>query len=87
MAANPNPPFSLTPAAAVGDIIDYTTSAGRKLHSAATAKLDEDQFDCCADDLYSFLKALKDRAREFGWDDYGIGIMSIPDDLNNPTVF
>ena len=87
MADNTNTPFSLTPATAVGGIIDYTTSAGRKLYSAATAKLEEDLFDCCADDLYSFLKALKDRAREFGWDDYGIGIMSIPDDLNNPTVF
>ena len=88
MATNPNPPpFSLTPATAVGGVIDYTTSTGRKLYSAATAKLEEDLFDCCADDLYSFLKALKDRAREFGWDDYGIGIMSIPDDINNPTQF
>ena len=88
MAANPNPPpFSLTPATVVSGIIDYTTSAGRKLYSAATTKLEEDLFDCCADDLYSFLKALKDRAREFGWDEYGIGIMSIPDDINNPTNF
>ena len=87
MADNPNPPFSLTPATAVGGIIDYTTSAGRKLYSTAIAKLEEDLFDCSADDLYSFLKALKDRAREFGWDDYGIGIMSIPDDLNDPTTF
>ena len=65
MAANPDPPqFSLTPATAVGGIIDYSTSAGLKLYTTATAKLEEDLFDCSANDLYFFLKALKDRARE-----------------------
>ena len=83
MAAN----FSLTPATAVDGIIDYSTSAGRKLYLAATAKVEEDLFDCCADDLYSFLRAVKDRAREFGWDTVGIGILSIPDDPVNPTSF
>ena len=80
-------PFSLTPATAVEGIIDYSTSAGRKLYQAATAKVEEDLFDCCADDLYSFLRAVKDRAREFGWDANGIGILSIPDDPENPTSF
>ena len=82
-----NPAFALTPATAVGGVIDYTTAAGRKLYSSATAKLEEDSFDCCADDLYAFLKALKDRAREFGWDEPGIGIMSIPNDPINPVTF
>ena len=81
------PAFALTPATAVGGIIDYTTAAGRKLYSSATAKLEEDLFDCTADDLYAFLKALKDRAREFGWDEQGVGIMSIPDDPANPVNF
>ena len=88
MAAYPDQPrFSLTPATAVGGIIDYSTSAGLKLYTAATAKLEEDLFDYSADDLYSFLKALKDRAREHGWDEYGVGIMSIPDQIENPTGF
>ena len=88
MAANQDAPrFSLTPATAVGGIIDYSTAAGLKLYTAATAKLEEDLFDCSADDLYSFLKALKDRAREHGWDEYGVGIMSIPDQLQDPTSF
>lgn len=79
--------FSLTPATAIGGIIDYSTSSGRKMYAAATAKLEEDLFDCVAEDLYSFLKALKDRAREFGWDTHGVGILSIPDDPVNPTDF
>ena len=64
--ANQTVTFSLTPATAHGGILDYSTATGRKLYENATAKLEEDQFDCIADDLYSFLKALKDRAREYG---------------------
>lgn len=89
VGAPPNNPvvFSLTPATAHGGILDYATAAGRKLYAHATAKLEEDQFDCVAEDLYSFLKALKDRAREYGWDEPGIGILSIPDDPANPQEF
>ena len=79
--------FSLTPATAVNGVIDYATATGRKLYSSATAKLEEDQFDCTPEDLYSFLKALKDRAREFGWDEPGIGILSIPNDPVSPAEF
>ena len=79
--------FSLTPATSIGGIIDYGTSRGRKLYASATAKLEEEPFDCVAEDLYSFLKALKDRAREFGWDEPGVGILSIPDDPIHPTEF
>ena len=79
--------FSLTPATSIGGVINYGTSQGRKLYATATAKLEEEPFDCVAEDLYSFLKALKDRAREFGWDEPGIGILSIPDDPVNPNEF
>ena len=79
--------FSLTPATAIGGIIDYTTNSGRKMYASASAKLEEDQFNCVAEDMYSFLIALKDRAREFGWHTYGVGILSIPDDPINPTEF
>ena len=78
---------SLSPATSEGGVIDYGTSHGRKLYATATAKLEEDPFNCGAEDLYSFLKALKDRAREFGWDDPGIGIVSISDRPNNPNEF
>ena len=85
--ANQTVTFSLTPATAHGGILDYSTATGRKLYENATAKLEEDQFDCIADDLYSFLKALKDRAREYGWDEPGVGILSIPDNPMNPQEF
>ena len=79
--------FALSPAMAHNGIIDYSTTQGRKMYSAATAKLSEDLYDCNAEDLYTFLKALKERAREYSWDMDGVGIMSIPDDPVNPTMF
>ena len=66
--------FSLTLATSIGGIIDYSTSMGRKLYSTTISKLEEDPFDCVAEDLYLFLKALKERARKFGWDENGVGI-------------
>ena len=83
----PGTRFSLTPARSIRGIIDYSTSSGRKLYEKATAKLEEDLFDCNAEDFYSFLKALKDRSREFGWDERGVGILSIPDDPIDPNEF
>ena len=82
-----NPVFALTPATAVGGIIDYSTTQGRKMYASATAKLSEDLYDCNAEDLYAFLKTLRERAREYGWETPGVGIMSIPDDPVNPTEF
>ena len=79
--------FTLSPAMAHTGIIDYFTTQGRKMYSAATAKLLEDLYDCNAEDLYTFLKALRERAREYSWDMDGVGIMSIPDDPVNPTTF
>ena len=79
--------FSLTPASSIGGIIDYSTTKGRKLYASATSKLEDDLFNCTAEDLYGFLRALKDRAREYGWDEPGVGILSIPNDPYNPTGF
>ena len=79
--------FSLTSATSIGGVIDYNISSGRKLYATATAKLEDEPFDCVVEDLYLFLKALKDRAREFGWDKHGVGILSIPDDPINPNEF
>jgi hypothetical protein len=79
--------FSLTPATSIGGIIDYSTARGRKLYSAATFKLEDKLFNCNAEDLYSFLKALKGRAMEYGWDEPGVGILSFPDNPIEPTEF
>ena len=86
-ADDDNVPFALTPAMAHEGIIDYTTARGRKMYAAATSKLSEDLYDCNAEDLYAFLKALRERAREYGWETPGVGIMSIPDNHVNPTDF
>lgn len=79
--------FSLIPATSIGGIIDYSTARGRKLYSAVTSKLEDELFNCNAEELCSFLKALKDRAREYGWDESGVGILSIPDNPIEPTEF
>jgi hypothetical protein len=68
------PKFLLTPTTSIGEIIDYLSARGRKLYSTVTSKLEDELFNCSAEDLYLFLKALKDRAREYGWDEPGVGI-------------
>ena len=80
MAAN----FALTPASANPGIIDYTTVAGRKMSDNATKKLTSELFDCVPENLFSFLKALKDRARDNDWSG-GQGILDILRDPTDPT--
>ena len=77
------PNFSLTPARAVEVVINFTTNQGRKIYTSATEKLSEELFDCESSELFQFKQTLKDRAAEFGWSDKGLGIMSIPEDVNN----
>ena len=79
--------FSLTPAMAHQGIIDYFLTLGRNMYSSTTARLSEDLYNCNSDDLYAFLKALKERAREYGWDTEAVGIISIPDRPNHTTEF
>ena len=57
------------------------------MYSSATARLPDDLYNCNSDDLYAFLKALKERACEYRWDTGAVGIMSIPDCPDNPTEF
>jgi hypothetical protein len=44
--------FALTPAVAIQGVIDYSTSEGRKIYSTATAKLDEELYDCTPKELH-----------------------------------
>ena len=73
--------FALTPASANPGIIDYTTVAGQKMSDNGTKKLTNELFNCVPENLFSFLKALKDRARYNDWS-RGQGILDI---LRNPT--
>jgi len=45
--------FALTPYRAKPGIIDYSTQEGRKFYDKATAALNDDRFDCKADNLTS----------------------------------
>jgi hypothetical protein len=61
MAANA---FSLAPALANGGVIDYSTSEGIKIYSAATSSLVEDPlFDCDSEGLSHFLGKVGIRAQ------------------------
>ena len=81
--AQPPPPqvnnivFSLTPGKAQQGIIDLTKRAGAILYKSATAKLEEELYDCHPDGFYQFIKSLKVRADSFGWTDIG-GICWVP---------
>ena len=71
-------PFALTPTQSVVGIINYSTSEGRNIYRSATKQLTEELFDCNSEDMFGFLKALEERARQCGWDEEGMGITSIP---------
>ena len=77
--------FALTPYRAKEGILDYVTTEGRKFYDKATASLNEDRYDCKADNLRSFLQDVDRRAQEFGWSDIPNGITQIPIDPLNPN--
>jgi hypothetical protein len=72
-------PFALTPAIAIQGIINYQKTSGRKLYLGATAKLDEELYDCKPEGLFQFLQSLAHRAQNIGWNAED-GILMIPDD-------
>jgi hypothetical protein len=76
--------FALSPAMAVQGIIDYSTREGRGIFHDATAKVDEELYDCKPDGLYQFLQSVNNRAHEFGWDDEINGVLWIPEDPLDP---
>jgi hypothetical protein len=60
--------FTLTPAVAVLEVINFNTNVGRKIYKSATAKIAEELFNCKPDGLYQFLQSLSNRARAFELD-------------------
>lgn len=75
--------FALMPAGAVDGVINYRTPEGRKLYENATKKLNEELYDCNAEELYAFLYTLDERATEYGWNDEVGGILYVPKDPND----
>lgn len=82
MATNIAPPiFALGPALVTNAVIDYSQAAGIKLYRSATAKLQEDLYDCDPAGLRDIMDSLLERAGEYGWTS---GIFTIPVDIANP---
>ena len=77
----PPGPFALTPALAMQNTIDYSTSTGVKVYKAGIAPLPT-LFDGSTANLSLFLTEVESRANENGWN----GILMISDqDPHNPT--
>ena len=68
------PKFALTPAQADNEIIDYTSSEGKKLYALATMKLSI-PFDGDPANLETFLESIQQQAHSSNW----AQIMTIPD--------
>ena len=89
-----NPPaqrqlqFHLNPAASFRGILDYSTTASKKLYKSATTSLcdTQDKYNCEPDEMLNFLRELNTRAIEYGWNDEVSGILWIPQDVNDPAA-
>ena len=76
--------FFLNPASAMTGTLDFSRTETRKYYAKATEKLDsEELYDCTPGNMFHFLKLIKQRANEYGWDEENLGIMWIPEDVDN----
>ena len=84
----PQPTFHLNPAASFRGILDYSTTASKKLYKSATSSLfdTQDKYNCEPDEMLNFLRELDTRAIEYGWNDEISGILWIPQDVNDPAT-
>jgi hypothetical protein len=63
-------PFSLTPGQAVSTRnMDYTNKEDRIYYDKATAPLTKILYECAPEGFFQYIKTLKTRANELGWDD------------------
>ena len=84
--------FALTPGEGLQGIIDYSTESGRKFFKQATVALEpEELFSATSEGLQHFLKLLKIRADDYGWNQHDEGdnwqdhgILWIADDVDDP---
>ena len=75
--------FSLTPANANPDILDYSSKAGYSIWTSGTAPLSNDLFDCNPDGLCDFLELVDHRSTVMGWKN---NLLGIPQDINDPMA-
>ena len=80
------PMFYLNLAGAMTGILDFTQVEKRKYFHKATTKLDnEELYECTPGNMFHFLKLLKQRTNEHGWDDKETGVLWVPEDHNDPA--
>lgn len=77
--------FSLTPGLLKPGVLDYDSKQGISHYNNAIKKLQEELYDGGPDGFFQFLKAIAERANEFGWDVPG-GIFWYVPSLNEPPV-
>ena len=84
--------FHLNPAVSISGILDYSDKDAKRLYHSAIKSLypKEELYQCEPGEMEIFLKALYNRANQYGWDDEVDGILHIPEDAsiaNSPTNF
>lgn len=62
--------------------MDFTSLEGRRFYLLSTTKLSEELFNCEPKGLCKFLNKLKDKTRIYGWNDEGIGITFVSQDID-----
>ena len=89
MAANQagNVMFHLNPAASITGVLDYSDKEAKRLYHSAIKSLypKEELYQCEPGEMEIFLKALYNRANQYGWDDEVDGILHIPEDPSSAT--
>ena len=78
------PTFSLTPYSVNREVLNLSSTEGRKVYDRAILPLDDDKFDCQSDQLRLFLNNLARRALIFGWDDPQDGVLMLH--IQNTTI-
>ena len=78
--------FHLNPAASITGVLDFSDKEAKKLYTSAIKPLfsQEEKYECNPDEMNGFLKAVHNRANEYGWDDEDTGILHIPIDHQDP---
>lgn len=78
--------FHLNSSTSIDGVLDYTNKDAKRLYDRATKSLfpSDDLYQCELAEMFGLLKALKNKAHEYGWDDEETGILHIPEDHNHP---
>ena len=78
--------FHLNPSTTIDGVLDFTDKNAKKIYEKAIKSLypQDDLYQCEPAEMISLLKALKNKANEFGWDHEQNGILHIPNDHTDP---